>query len=84
MPPIEVHFKNSKQRTGREYEELHHWMDDDKLRALQVHDISKIHENIRYVREKWGEEAVEEFIFHIKEDMEHRVRENLQYFGLFK
>lgn len=84
MPPLDVHLKNSKQKTGKEYEELHRWMDDDKIKALEVHDISKIHENIRYVREKWGEEAVREFIFHIKEDMEQRIRENLQYFGLFK
>lgn len=84
MPPLDVHLKNSKQKTGKEYEELHRWMDDDKIKALEVHDISKIHENIRYVREKWGEEAVKEFVFHIKEDMEHRMRENLQYFGLFK
>lgn len=84
MPPIDVHLKNSKQRTGREYEELHRWIDDDKVNAPEIHDISKIPENIIYVCEKWGDEGVREFVFHIKEDMEHRMRENFQYFGLFK
>ena len=84
MPPLDAHLKNSKERTGKEYGELHHWIDDDKIKALEIHDISKIHENIRYVREKWGEEAVAEFVLHVKEDMEHRLKENLQYFGIFK
>ena len=84
MPPLDVHLKNSKQRTGKEYEELHLWIDDDKLNAPEIHHIPKIPENIKYVREKWGEEAVKEFVMHIKEDMEHRLKENLQYFWLFK
>lgn len=84
MPPLDAHLKNSKQRTGKEYEELHHWIDDDKTKSTEIHDISKIPENIRYVREKWGEEGVKEFVLHIKEDMEHRIKENLQYFGLLK
>lgn len=84
MPPLDVHLKNSKERTGKGYEELHRWIDDDKARVLEIHDILKIPENVRCVRERWGEEAVEEFMFHIKEDMEHRLKENFQYFGLFK
>lgn len=84
MPPLDVHLKNSKERTGKEYSELHHWIDDDKVKAADIHDISKIPENIKYVQEKWGEEAVKEFVLHIKEDMEHRIKENLQYFGLLK
>ena len=52
MPPLDAHLKNSKKRTGKKYEELHHWIDDDKTKAPEIHDISKIPENIRYVREK--------------------------------
>ena len=84
MPPLDVHLKSSKQRTGKEYEELHRWIDDDKLNAPEIHDISRIPENMKYVNKKWGEDAVKEFVIHIKEDMEHRLKENLQYFGLFK
>jgi len=84
MPPLEVHLRNSKQRTGKEYEELHRWIDDDKVKAPGIHDISKIPENIRYVREEWGEEAIGEFVLHLKEGMEHRMKGNFQYFGLFK
>ncbi len=58
MPTLDAHLKNSKERTGKEYEELHHWIDDDKLKSPEVHDISKIPENIKYVSRKWGEEAV--------------------------
>ena len=74
MPPVDAHLKNSKERTGKEYEELHRWMDDDKAKAPDIHDISKITGNIKYVHEKWGEEAVKEFVLHIKEDMEHRIK----------
>lgn len=84
MPPLDVHLKNSKERTGKEFEKLHHWIDDDKAKAPDMHDIAKIPDNISYVREQWGEEAVGEFVLHIKEDIEHRLRENFQYFGLFK
>ncbi len=84
MPPLNAHLKNSKERTGKEYEELHHWMDDDKVNAPDIHDISKIPENAKYVGEKWGKEAVTEFVIRIKENMEHRLKENFQYFGLFK
>ncbi|MCK4829560.1 hypothetical protein KA005_78270 [bacterium] len=58
MSPLDVHLKNSKERTGKDYEELHHWIDDDKSKAPDIHDIAKIYENIKYVRDKWGEEAV--------------------------
>ena len=84
MPPLDVHVKSSKQRTGKEHEELHRWFDDDKLKATEIHDISRIPENIKYVNTKWGEEAVKEFVIHIKEDMEHRFREILQDFGIFE
>jgi len=83
MPPLDAHLKSSKQRTGKEYEELHHWIDDDKQKAPEIHDISRIPENMKYVNKKWGEEAVQEFVLHVKEDMEHRLKENLQYFWLF-
>lgn len=84
MPAIDVHLKNSEKRTGKGYGELHHWIDDDKTKTPEIHDISKIPENMKYVREKWGEGAAAEFVLHIKEDMEHRLKDNLQYFGLFK
>lgn len=84
MPPLDVHLKNSKERTGKEYEELHRWIDDDKAKAIEIHDISKISENIKYVQKRWGEEAAKELGLHIKEDMEHRMKEALQYFGFFK
>jgi len=49
MPPLDVHLKSSKQRTGKEYAELHRWIDDDKQKAVEIHDISRIPENMKYV-----------------------------------
>ena len=83
MPPLDVHLKSSKQRTGKEYEELHRWIDDDKLKALEIHDISRIPENMKYVNKKWGRGSPG-ICAPRKEDLEHRLKENLQYFGLFK
>ena len=77
MPPLGVHLNSSKQRTGKEYEELHRWIHDEKLKATEIHDISRILENMEYVNKKWGEEAVREFVLHVKEDLEHRQKENL-------
>ena len=82
IPSIEVHLKNSKERTGRDYKDLHEWIDSDKAKVIEKYDIVKIPENIEYVMAKWGKERVKEFVFHIKEDLEHRLKENLQYFGL--
>lgn len=83
MPPLDVHLKNSKERTGKDYEELHIWI-DDKMNSPTVHDVSRIPDNMNLIRERWGEEACKEFLLHIRDDLEHRVREAFQYFGLMK
>lgn len=77
MPPLDDHLKSSKERTGKKYEELHRWIHEEKLKAAGIHDISSILENMEYVNKKWGEEAVHEFVLHLKEDLEHRQSENL-------
>ncbi len=73
MPKVSEHMEHSKSRTGKTYQELHEWMDpwwENRALARERHDIIKIPENIQYVRERWSEEGVKEFLFHIKEDWE--------------
>ena len=73
MPsPIE-HGKLSSIRTGKSFTELHNWMDEEYKRpdiGPKRHEIVNIPENIKIVKEKFGEEAVREFLYHIKEDYE--------------
>ena len=83
MPKIPKHMKLSESRTGKTYRELHEWMDPwinkPELRELGRvrHDITKIPEHIPYVKEKWGEEGVKEFLFHIKEDFELNISRSI-------
>jgi hypothetical protein len=70
----------SRRRTGKTYRELHEWMDpweEDRALARERHEITNIPENFQYVREKWGEEGAREFLFHIKEDLEHKASKSI-------
>jgi hypothetical protein len=69
MPKTELHCKYSIKRTGKNYIKLHEWMDlpaetlgIDHRRVR--HDLSYIPEVI----EKFGKEAVAEFLMHISAD----------------
>ena len=41
MPKIDVHISESAERTGREFKELHEWIDDPSSKP-ERHDITKI------------------------------------------
>lgn len=71
MPPFKDHLVTSLKRTGREYRDLHHWLDNDPDKQVKEdrHDLGRLLENIDYVRKKWGEEAVSEFLLHVVEDL---------------
>ena len=69
MPSLKVHCENSFNRTGKDFRELHEWMDEpgeilgiDHRRVR--HDLSYIEE----VRKKFDIEGVKEFLMHISED----------------
>ena len=72
MPKVDIHCKNSKERTGEEFRELHEWMDDPQKelgvnhRTLR-HDLSYISE----VKKKFGIKGVREFLRHIAEDYKY-------------
>lgn len=72
MPSLKNHSRFSIHRTGRSFVELHRWMNEEYTNPNppKRHDITKIPENLEIVREKFGDQAVEEFLYHIKEDYE--------------
>lgn len=94
MPPIEKHVIKSLARTGKEYREIHEWIDDPEHKN-ERHDITKILEFGNMFKEKYGEEGAHEYIQHIhddvigrfshlQEDMDKMVKETLAYFGVKK
>ena len=70
MPPVKDHIKSSFRRTGKDYRELHEWMDSEYKNpsGLKRHDIINIPENMKIVEKNFGKDAVKEFLWHLKED----------------
>ncbi|MCX8070399.1 MAG: hypothetical protein N2738_07845 [Thermodesulfovibrionales bacterium] len=94
MPPVAKHLVTSKERTGKEYKEIHEWLDDsDAVVKAQRHDITKIFEYGKMFEEKYGEEGRQEYIqhihddikakfTHIEHDLQKAVADTLAYFGV--
>lgn len=73
MPRGETHRAISRKRTGKDFAELHRWMDKDEKGLLGVNHRSKNHyytDELRdYVFKTFGgAEAVSEWLFHIALD----------------
>lgn len=69
MPPYAKHLETSAQRTGKEYQELHDWLDNHPDHKAARHDLATLPENMNYVRSIWGDEAVTEFLQHVADDL---------------
>ena len=82
MPPADVHIKTSIERTGKEYKEVHEWIDKDETKKVERYDITKILENIKEIALRWGEEGVSEYVQHIHDDVKKRIADTLAYFGI--
>jgi hypothetical protein len=72
MPKWKIHFALSEKRTGKRYEELHKWIDENKD-EVGVNHRSKNHyydEELKdFVSKNFGgAEAVSEWLFHIALD----------------
>ena len=91
MPPIEKHIQTSLARTGKEYREIHEWLDDPEKKN-ERHDITKVLKLAKTFEEKYGEEAAQEYVYHLSddlkgkfghviEDIEKIVADTLSYFG---
>ena len=93
MPPVAKHFKTSNERTGKEYREVHEWLDNDSEKKAERHDLTKIYEYGKMFEEKYGEEARNEYIRHLHDDVktkfehlqhdfEKAIADTLTYFGV--
>jgi uncharacterized protein len=93
MPSIEKHVEISRQRTGKDYLELHEWIDKDPATKVERHDITKIPEYGKMMEEKYGPEGLQEYLRHIhddftarfghvREDVEKAINDTLAYFGV--
>ncbi|MBA3014867.1 MAG: hypothetical protein KKD63_02905 [Proteobacteria bacterium] len=92
MPPTEKHFATSMDRTGKDYADLHRWIDDPEHKN-ERHDFTRIWDFGPQITEQYGEEGVREYIEHLREDMEKKFKkirheykaamgEAYEYFGI--
>jgi hypothetical protein len=81
------------ERTGKEYKEVHEWLDMDPQKKAERHDITKISEYGKLIEEQYGAEGREEYIRHLHDDMkaksdhllrdfEEQIADTLAYFGV--
>lgn len=72
MPPTIKHYDTSIQRTGKDYADLHDWIDDAE-KKYERHDFTKIWIFGPEIAAKFGEEGVQEYIEHLREDIENKI-----------
>jgi hypothetical protein len=93
MPPVPSHTKSSLERTGKDYKEVHEWLDMDPEKKAERHDITKIFEYGTMIERKYGVDARQEYIRHLHDDMkakfnhlqhdiEKQIADTLAYFGV--
>jgi class 3 adenylate cyclase len=68
MPTITQHAETSRKRTGKDYKELHEWMDANPRKKEERHDIGRIYEHGKMMEEKYGPEGLQEYLQHIRDD----------------
>ncbi|MFH0712026.1 MAG: hypothetical protein V1889_02860 [archaeon] len=72
MPDVNTHCKISKDRTNKEFRELHEWIDEPQKffginHRLERHSLNDIYK--KYIEENFGgKRAVIEWLFHIAID----------------
>lgn len=74
MPSIEKHTQLSLKRTGKEYREIHEWMDGKNINykdRVARHRISNIPKFLPIVEKEFGKDAAKEYLKHIEEDYEN-------------
>lgn len=94
MPKIDKHIQKSVERTGKEYRNVHEWIDEPDKKA-ERHDITRVLEFSKMFEEEYGAEAAQEYVYHLSDDLNARfghlvddikelVAKNLAYFGAMK
>ena len=91
MPELPVHIQSSLTRTGKEYREVHEWIDNMDTK-YERHDFSQVLKNAKMFTEQYGEEAAQEYVEHLVDDLKCRfgkqlashqaaMADSLKYFG---
>ncbi|MBF0164697.1 MAG: hypothetical protein HQM01_09405 [Magnetococcales bacterium] len=91
MASIDIHTQRSLARTGKEYREVHEWIDDPDKKP-ERHDLTRLLEFAEMWRTRLGEEAAREYLHHLQDDIEYRfnrvtaemqrmTQEHLSWFG---
>ncbi len=94
MPSIKKHIETSMQRTGKPYQEVHEWIDEPQHKN-ERHDITRVLEFSRMFEEKYGQEAAQEYVQHLADDLNGKFNhlmedvqglldKTLTYFGALK
>lgn len=71
MPSLEKHIELSIKRTGKEYREVHEWLDGDDvsfIEKLARHNFLTTSKFLPVVERKFGKEGVIEYIHHLEDD----------------
>lgn len=93
MPSIEKHRTASLERTGKDYIEVHEWLDGNPEKKAERHDITRMYEYGKHIEKRYGKEALQEYILHIhddlkakfehiKQDLDKTIADTLAYFGV--
>ncbi len=93
MPSVAKHMQMSLDRTGKDYKEIHEWIDDPEKKN-ERHDFTKVLATAKMFTEKYGEEGAQEYVYHLSDDLkgkfghvtedtEEAVKNALTYFGSF-
>ncbi len=91
MPTIDKHMQKSSERTGKDYREIHEWIDDPE-RKMERHDLSRVLEFGNMFRITHGDEGANEYVHHLQDDLKARfahlledveklMNDHLNYFG---
>ena len=90
MPTIDKHIEKSPDKRGKDYREIHEWIDDPEHK-VQRHHIGRL-EFSKMFEEKYGEAGAREYVRHLqddvksrfghlREDVEKLMADNLTYLG---
>lgn len=71
MPKISEHIQRSIDNTGKDYKEVHGFVDNAATK-FHRHDITRIFEIGKYFEKTQGQEAVQEYIQHIHDDVKSK------------
>jgi uncharacterized protein len=71
MPKINEHIQKSIEKTGKDFKEVHGFVDNAATK-FHRHDITRIFEIGKYFEKTQGQEAVHEYIQHIHDDVKSK------------